>query len=714
MSDSPNSNPLLQPFVSLHQAPPFDLIREEHFIPALAELIRQAEENIGRIVENPDVPTFGNTIVPLEMNGERMGIVAGILFNLNHAETTPGLQQVAQEASQLLTDYSNRLLMNQPLFKKIGFLFTASTSPVGPDTRNPAPDTRNPAPDTRNPIPDTRNPIPDTPSTAESATVLRNWRRDFVRNGALLDEASRSRFAEIRSRLSLLTLQFADHVLAETNGWFLHLTDESDLQGLPVFVRQAAAQEAESRKLEGWVFTLHATGFVPFMKYSDRRDLREKMYRAFSARGNQGNEHDNNERIREIVNLRLAQARLMGEPDYASYILQESMAGSPERVLTFLNDIHRHSKPAARREFDEVAAFAREAGAGHMLESWDWSYYAEKVRQQRYNFSEELLKPYFRLENVIEGVFGLAARLYGLTFSRIDSIPVYHPDVTVYEVLDERGDFLSLLYLDFFPRAGKQGGAWMTDFRGQSKLNGALVRPHVSLVCNFSKPVGGAPSLLTHDEVNTFLHEFGHALHGMLAQCTFPSVSGTSVYRDFVELPSQVMENWALEKEWLDIFAVHFETGERIPPELLDRLIESKNFLEGYAFERQLGFGMLDMAWHTLREPWTGPALGLEDPAMADTRLFRIAEGSSVSTGFSHIFAGGYAAGYYGYKWAEVLDADAFAVFAEKGIFNREVAASFRSNILEKGGSEHPMELYKRFRGQEPDPEALLSRSGLL
>ena len=692
MNETLNSNPLLQPFVNLHEAPPFDLIREKHYIPALNELIRQAEENVARIAGDPSEPTFDNTILPLEMNGERMGVVAGILFNLNHAETTEGLQQVAQDASQLLTEYSNRLLMNQDLFKRIEFLHEQQSAGNAPDTRHP---------------------IPDTLLPVEETTVMRNWHRDFVRNGARLDEDARRRFAEIRSRLSMLTLQFADHVLAETNAWFLHLTDEADLAGLPGFVRDAAAQEAAGRNLSGWVFTLHATGYVPFLKYSDRRDLREKMFRAFSARGNQGNEHDNNDRIREIVNLRLEQARLMGEPDYASYALQESMAGSAERVKSFLNDIHRISKPAARRELDEVTAFARELGAAFNLESWDWSFYAEKLRQHRYDFSEEALKPYFRLENVIAGVIDLARRLYGLEFTQINSLPVYHPDVMAYEVADENGAFLALLYLDFFPRPGKQGGAWMTDFRSQSHMSGLEVRPHISIVCNFSKPTPQTPSLLTHDEVNTFLHEFGHALHGMLARCTYPSVSGTNVYRDFVELPSQLMENWALEKEWLDLFAVHYETGDRIPTELLDRLIESKNFLEGYAFERQLGFGMLDMAWHSLSEPWAGSNPEFETGAMEDTRLFRRIDGSSVSTGFSHIFAGGYAAGYYGYKWAEVLDADAFALFRENGIFSRQVADSFRRNVLERGGSEHPMELYRRFRGQEPDAEALLRRSGL-
>jgi peptidyl-dipeptidase Dcp len=690
MNNPKANNPLLHPFVGKYQAPPFDLIHEGDYIPAIEILIRQAEEKIEQIVNCQEDATFNNTILPLEQNGEHLGIVAGILFNLNHAETSEKLQQVAQEASQMLTEYSNRMLMNPALFRRIDNLYK-----------------------NRQPTTDNRQPTTDNLSS-EQLTVLGNWHRDFVRNGASLEEEAKKRFSEIRSRLSVLTLQFADNVLAETNTFFLHLTDDADLSGLPDFVKEAASQEAGSRKVDGWVLTLHAPGYVPFLKYSDRRDLREKMARAFGARGNQDNEHDNKALMREIVNLRMEQASMMKEPDYASYMLKESMAKSTAKVLTFLDDIHRFSKPAVQHELDEVVGFARSQGVDFELESWDWSYYAEKLRQKKFNFREELLKPYFKLENVIHGIFLLADKLYGLQFEAVEGIPVYHPDVKTYEVKDENGEFLSLLYLDFFPRQGKQGGAWMTDFRGQSNLNGLIIRPQVSLVCNFSKPSSTKPSLLTFDEVTTFLHEFGHALHGMLSRCTYPSVSGTNVYRDFVELPSQMMENWALEKDWLDLFAVHFETGEKIPAELIDSLIESKNFLEGYAFERQLSFGFLDLAWHTLTEPFDGDPVAFEKQAMDDTQLFRKIPGSSVSTGFSHIFAGGYAAGYYGYKWAEVLDADAFAVFSQKGIFNREVAASFRKNILEKGGSEHPMVLYTRFRGQEPDPHALLKRSGLM
>jgi len=691
MNQPISGNPLLCPFVNKYEAPPFDLIEESHYLPALETLIAEADEAIAQIVDSPEEPTFDNTILPLELKGERIGIVAGILFNLNQAETTPGLQQVAMDASQLYTAFASRILMNTGLFNRLETILNNYNNYNNYNNFNSSPQL-----------------------SPEQSMVLHKWHRDFVWNGARLDEDSKKRFAEIRSRLSALTLQFADHVLADTNAFSLHLTDEVDVAGLPVFVREAAAQEAKSRNLEGWVFTLHAPSYVPFMKYSDRRDLREQLSRAYGLRGNQNNEHDNKALIQEIVNLRLEQAQLMKEPDYASYQLKESMAASAGKVMSFLHDLHQYAKPAAQKELTEITDFARAEGVDFELESWDWSYYAEKLRQKKYNFHEEMLKPYFKLENVIDAVFMLATRLYGLTFNQIDHIPVYHPDVKTYEVKDENGEFLSLLYLDFFPRKGKQGGAWMTDFRGESKMNGEEVRPHVSLVCNFTKPTPDKPSLLTHDEVNTFLHEFGHALHGMLSQCTYPAVSGTNVYRDFVELPSQMMENWALEKEWLDLFAVHFETGEKIPAELIDKLIEAKNFLEGYAFERQLSFGFLDMAWHTLSEAFTGDPIEFEKQAMSDTQIFRKMPGTSVSTGFGHIFAGGYAAGYYGYKWAEVLDADAFAVFSEKGIFNRDVAASFRKNILEKGGSEHPMELYKKFRGQEPDATALLKRSGLI
>lgn len=675
-------NPLLQPFSTPYEAPPFNLIREEHYLPALEELIRQAEWEIALITDNPEAPSFQNTISALERSGARLGVVTAILFNLNHAETSETLQKIAQQASPLLTEYSNRLMMNEKLFERVKMVHEANQG--------------------------------QQQLGVEEQTILTNWYRDFVRNGALLKGDQKKRFAEIRTRLAKLTLEFADHVLAETNDYVLHLTDRQDLAGLPAYVVDAAAQEAQEAGLEGWLFTLHAPSMVPLMKYSSRRCLREKIHRAYAFRCNQGNEHDNKERIREIVNLRLELANLLGFKDYASYELESKMAKNTTTVLALLDELHEAARPVALEELDEVASFARESGADFELQAWDWAYYSEKLKEQKYGFKEEMLKPYFELTRVIDGIFLLANRLYGIRFTPITDLPLYHPDVRAYEVTDQDERFLALFYADFFPRKGKQGGAWMTEFRGQWMLDGQDVRPHISIVCNFSKPTGDKPSLLTFDEVNTFLHEFGHALHGILSNVTYPSVSGTNVYHDFVELPSQIMENWLVEKEWLDLFATHYQTGDPIPQDLIDKLIQARNFLEGYATERQLGFGYADLAWHTITEPFKDDVIAFDQAASEKTRIFPLLEGASMAPAFSHIFAGGYAAGYYGYKWAEVLDADAFSLFQKKGVLNPDVAHSFRINILERGGSEHPLVLYKRFRGQDPDVKALLERSGLL
>ncbi|MFH0760612.1 MAG: M3 family metallopeptidase [Bacteroidota bacterium] len=683
-----HDNPLLQSFDNQYEVPAFDRIKNEHFLPAIEELIREAEEGIARIVSGQENPTFDNTILPLEEGSEHLGVVCNILYNLNHAETCRELQEIAQQASPRITDFYSRMMMNEGLFAKIRSLYQGYFIPLAADNLKPL--------------------------TPEQSTVLENFYRDFVRNGALLNEDSKKIFAAIRSKLGVLELEFSDHVLAETNDFILHLTDESDLSGLPDFVRDSAAEEAKERKLVGWVFTLHATGYVPFMKYSDRRDLREKLHRAFSFRANRGNEHDNKDRMKEILALRTELAKLLGETDFATHQLRTKMAETPERVMTFLEQLHAAARPAALREFHEVQSYARRRDPELEMQSWDWAYYSEKLKEEKFGFTEEMLKPYFELNRVISGIFLVANELYGLTFKLVNTVPVYHPDVRVFEVIDGNGSLLSLFYADFFPRQGKQGGAWMTEFRGESRLGGKRLLPQISIVCNFTKPTASRPSLLTFDEVNTFLHEFGHALHGMLSQCTYPSVAGTNVYHDFVELPSQIMENWVTEKEWLDRFAVHYETGEKIPKELLDKIIASRNFLEGYATERQLGFGFCDMAWHTLTAPFNGDVIAFEQEATEKIRLFPRIEGSAFCPAFTHIFSGGYAAGYYGYKWAEVLDADAFELFKEKGIFNRDVARSFRENILEKGGSEHPMILYKRFRGKEPGVDALLRRSGLI
>jgi len=693
------SNPLLSPFKTVFESAPFDEIKPEHFVPAIDKLIAEADKDIDIIANNTKSPDYENTIDALEKNGDQLSRVVEILFNLNHAETNEELQKIAQNVSPKLSDFSSRMLLNKELFgrvKEIFFKHIAQKTKSGDNSQPVSADSH------------------ENDLSVEQQTVLSNYYDSFIRNGAELEGEKRKRFAALKSELSTLTLTFSEHVLAETNAFFLHLPDENDLDGLPDFVREAAAQEAKDRKLDGWVFTLQFPSYVPFMKYSRKRELRKKMFMAYSFRGNHGNENDNKELIRKIVNLRLELAQIMGEKNYASYVLKKRMAETPETVNSFLESLHLASRSFAEEEFAEVQKLANENGHNENIERWDWAFWSEELRMSKYEISEEEVKPYFQLEKVSKGIFELAGSLYGLRFERTHDISVYHSEVEVYKVFEENGDFLSLLYTDFFPRKGKQGGAWMTDFRGQDDLDGKQNRPHVSIVCNFTRPTNDKPSLLTFDEVNTFLHEFGHALHGMLSKCTYPSVSGTNVYRDFVELPSQLMENWLTEKDWLDKIAVHYISGEKMPEVLLQKLIDAKNFQAGYLSERQLSFGFNDMAWHSITKPFDGNIIDFEKKAIENTDVFPAIQGSCMSTAFSHIFAGGYAAGYYGYKWAEVLDADAFALFKEKGIFNKSVAASFRKNILEKGGSEAPMILYKRFRGQEPTINGLLQRSGLI
>lgn len=513
--------------------------------------------------------------------------------------------------------------------------------------------------------------------------------------------------------ISQLGLKFDENLLAETNGFTLHITREEDLAGLPESAKEQAALTAKEKNLEGWVFTLHAPSYIPFLKYADKRDLREKLYRAYSSRGNKDNDYNNNGIIKRMVALRLEKANLLGYKNYAEYALADRMAQTPEAVNDFLARLLEASHPYALAEKKEVEDFARKSGFTGELQRWDWAYYSNKLKQEKYALDDEMLKPYFKLEKVQEGVFGLAHSLYGLTFKEVNNIPKYHEDVKTFEVYDKDGSFLAVLYTDFFPRESKGGGAWMTEFRGQHRQNGKDVRPLVSIVMNFTKPTETKPSLLTFDEVTTFLHEFGHALHGMLSKVTYNSTSGTNVYRDFVELPSQVMENWAFEKEWLDQWAAHYETGEKIPAEYITKIHNAANFQSGYQSDRQISFGLVDMAWHTVTGEVKETVAAFEQQAMSATETFPAVDSSCFSAGFGHIFGGGYAAGYYSYKWAEVLDADAFSVFKQNGIFNAATADSFRKNILEKGGSEHPMILYKRFRGQEPQIDALLERSGL-
>lgn len=676
-----SENPLLKPFTGIHQTAPFHAVKIEHYLPAFDAAIEEAKSEVQQIIDNPERPDFENTIVALDLAGERLNRIQNIFFNLNSAETCDEMQAIAQEIAPKLSDFSNDITLNEQLFKRINEVHSLREKLI----LNP-----------------------------EESTLLEKTYRRFVRSGANLNEADKARYREITKELSTLGLQYQQNVLAETNAYELLITDPKDLSGLPDSIIEMAAQTAQSKNKEGWLFNLQYPSYVPFLKYADSHELREQIFRASSSRANHGNENDNNAIIKRIVGLRIEKARLLGFNTHAEYKLQERMAETPEKVNRFLEELHLESKPFAVKEFAEVQDFARKAGFDGPVQRWDWSYYSEKLKSEKYNFTDEEVKPYLQLERVIDGVFSLARKLYGLRLQENKNIEVYHPEVTAYEVFDENDRFVAVLYLDFFPREGKRSGAWMTDYRSQSNVNGNSVRPHISLVTNFSKPTESTPSLLTFDEVTTFLHEFGHGLHGMLSQCQFPGTSGTNVYWDFVELPSQIHENWAYEKEWLDQFAVHYQTGEKLPEELIRKIQKAQNFQAAYMMERQLSFGMLDMAYHHREIPVDGDLKEFEMKAIASTDLFEPVEGSLQSTAFSHIFSGGYDAGYYSYKWAEVLDADAFSVFQEKGIFDRETADSFRRNILEKGGSQHPMVLYKAFRGQEPTTAALLKRNGLV
>jgi peptidyl-dipeptidase Dcp len=674
------TNPLLAEWNTPYQTPPFPEIKHEHFIPAIDAALKEAKDEVDVVIDSTDKPTFQNTIVALEVAGENLERIANVLYNLNSAKTDDTIQAIAREVSPKLSEFSNYVSLNEQLFGKVKEVYGQKEN---------------------------------LNLTSEDLQLLEKKYIGFVRSGANLEGEDKKRYAEITTELSKLSLQFGENVLAETNAYQLLITDKNDLAGIPESECEEAAQAAKSKEKEGWLFTLQGPSFVGFMKYADNQKLRETMYRAYTSRGFQQNDKNNEDVIRKTVNLKLEKAKLLGFKNHAEYVLAERMAENPKRVNDFLDQLHAASRPAAQKDYAEVQEFAKSQGLTGELQRWDWSYYSEKLKNENYGFDEQQVKPYFQLEKVRDGVFDLATRLYGLTFKENKEIPVYHPEANAYEVYDQDGSFLSVLYLDFFPRESKNGGAWMNDLRAESNVNGKAIRPIITVVCNFTKPTETKPSLLTFNEVTTLLHEFGHALHGMLAKTIYPSQSGTNVYRDFVELPSQVMENWATQKEWLDLFAVHYETGEKIPAELVQKLINAENFQAGYASERQLSFGMNDMAWHSITEPMTRDIVEFEQKAIAPTELFNPVAGSCLSTAFSHIFAGGYAAGYYGYKWAEVLDADAFSQFKKNGIFDKVTATSFRKNILEKGGTEHPMKLYIAFRGQEPSIEPLLERSGL-
>ncbi|MFT0716251.1 M3 family metallopeptidase [Flagellimonas lutimaris] len=670
------NNPLLEPF---NQAP-FSKIKNEHFKPAFLQAIEDTKKEIDAIVDNPEPPTFKNTLEALDFSGQQLDRISSVFFNLNSAETNEEIQKIAQEVSPLLSEFSNDITLNEGLFGRIKTVYEQRDS---------------------------------LDLTKEQRTLLEKKYKNFSRNGANLNEKDKKRLREIDAELSKLKLTFGENVLAETNKYEMLLSDEKDIEGLPEGAKEAAAQLAESKGKEGWLITLDYPSYIPFMKYAQNRELRKELSLAFSSKGFHNDELDNQENVKRIVNLRFERANLLGYKTHAHFVLEERMAETPEKVLDFLNELLEKAKPAAEREFAELESFAKELDGIDHLEKWDSAYYSEKLKQKLFNLDDEKLKPYFKLENVINGVFKVAEKLFGLTFKEVDNVEKYHDEVKTFEVY-ENGDFISLFYADFHPRPGKRGGAWMTSFKPQYTLGGKNSRPHISNVCNFTKPTSSKPSLLTFNEVTTLFHEFGHALHGMLANTTYPSLSGTSVYWDFVELPSQVMENWCYEKEALELFAHHYETDELIPMELVEKIKESATFQEGMATVRQLSFGLLDMAWHGKDPSNIKDVKSYEAKAFESTNLFPETPETCMSTSFAHIFQGGYSSGYYSYKWAEVLDADAFAHFKENGIFSKMVADKFKEHVLSKGGTENPMELYKRFRGAEPNIDALLERAGLV
>ena len=676
-------NPFFSKYDTPHGTVPFHLINLEDYEPAIVEGMARQKAEIDAIINNPEIPTFANTIEPYELSGEMLNRVSTVFGNQLSANTSPKLQDLANKLMPMLSEHENDISLNPQLFARIKAVY---------DNRA------------------------NEQLNREQLKLLEDIYIGFTRNGANLSEEQKATFREITMQLSLLSLQFSNNLLNETNAYQLHLTDPNQLQGLPESAIEAAKEAAQQKGLEGWIFTLKAPSFSPFMMYADHRELRRELYMAYHTRCTHNNEYDNIEVVKQLVNLRLKVAQLLGYNTYADYVLERRMAQDKQHVYQLENDLLAAYKQTALQELEEMQSLARELeGDDFELMPWDLGYYAHKLKERKFDLDNEKLRPYFELEHVKQGVFGLATRLYGITFKPNKDIPVYHPDVEAFEVFDKDGSFLAVLYTDFHPRDGKQGGAWMTSYKEQwiDRKTGENSRPHVSLVMNFTKPTKQKPALLTHSEVNTFLHEFGHSLHAMFANTTYQSLSGTNVYWDFVELPSQFMENYAVEKEFLHTFAKHYKTGELLPDELVQRIFDAQNFNVGYACLRQLSFGFLDMAWYTRKEVFEGDVMDYEREAWQPTQIMPQVDGTCMSVQFSHIFSGGYAAGYYSYKWAEVLDADAFALFKEQGIFNQTTAASFRENILSKGGTEHPMTLYKRFRGQEPTIDALLIRNGI-
>lgn len=686
-------NPFFEKYTTPHQTPPFNLIKMEHYEEAFMEGIRRDDEHIEKLINNPEPPTFDNTIIDTEDdNGyyDLLDNVSTVFFNLLSAETNDEMDALAQKLQPILTKHANDVRLNKQLFERIKAVYDLYNNPV---EGAPAP----------------------RELTAEEQRLLEKSYDGFVRSGALLDEAGKEKLRAISEEASMLGLQFSQNLLKEKKAFKLHITDEADLAGLPDTQIQAAALAAKENNLDGWVFTLDFPSYSPFMQYSEKRELRKKMFMAYNTICTHDNEQNNIEICKRLINLRRELAQLLGYDTYADYVLKHRMAANIQNVYNLLDQLVEAYKPTALKEKEELRDMARQTmGADFVLEPWDAPFYSHKLQLEKYNVDSEMVRPYLELNNVIKGVFGLATRLYGITFKENKDIPVYHPDVKAYEVFDKDGSYLAVLFADFHPRKGKQGGAWMTEYQGQwINQKGENVRPHVSVVMNLTKPTDEKPALLTLGEVETFLHEFGHSLHGMFANTRFSSLSGTNVWWDFVELPSQFMENYSLEREFLNTFAFHYKTGEPMPDELIQRLIDARNFGVASACLRQVSFGLLDMAYYTKKDAFDEELIKFEKKAWEKAIIGKQLENTCMTVQFSHIMAGGYAAGYYSYKWAEVLDADAFAVFKREGIFNKDTAQRFRDCILSKGGTEHPMTLYKRFRGGEPTIDALLERNGI-
>ena len=670
------SNPLLAEWDTPHATPPFDLIKIEHYEPAIETAIAVSRAEIDAIVNNPAKPTFKNTIVAMERQGALLNRILGLFYNLNEADTSAEMEAIALRIQPKLTELSNDVALNPELFARVKAVYEGS-----------------------------RRGLSDV-----DIKLLEDSYKSFSRSGAALADDKKEEYRKYTAELSEATLIFGQNALAATNAFAINITNPAQVAELPDFVKEGLAAEAKARGEKGWTVTLKAPSYGPFMMYSSQRDIKEKLYRAYNSRA-MGGEHDNSQIIRNITSLRMKIANLLGYKTHADYTLEERMAESAENVNSFLEELRASTIDFAHKDYATISDYAHSKGLKDKLMPWDWAYYTEKYKSEKYAINDEQVKPYLKLDNVIKGVFLLAEKLYGLSFVANDKIQVYHPDVTAYEVYDGN-DLMAVLYLDFFPRESKRSGAWMTEFRGTKVVDGVETRPLVSLVMNFTKPTETTPSLLTFDEFTTFLHEFGHALHGMLAKGEYESMNGTNVYRDFVELPSQIMENWATEKEYLDMWAVHYQTGEAIPAELVEKIVAAKNYLAAYGNVRQLSFGMSDMAWHTMTEPYEGEIEPFEMKAMAPVQVTPVVEGTAMAPAFTHIFSGGYAAGYYGYKWAEVLAADAFSLFKEKGIFDAATAKSFR-HLLEQGGQRHPMDIYVEFRGHKPETQALVEAMGL-